>query len=186
MMNGIGKFFCKRCYFYKKNLWCAFIGHVIRKIILMETIDEIDKGILRELQKNAKITTKELASKLNLTISPVYERIKRLENTGFIKDYVAILDKNLINKPFTSYCQVSMRYHEEYIDKFEEEILKLDEVQECYHIAGQIDFLLKINVGSIDEYHDFIRYKLSKINNIGLLNSAFVLKEIKKTYAYNI
>jgi len=152
----------------------------------METIDEIDKSILRELQKNAKVTTKELAAGLNLTISPVYERIKRLETLGFIKEYVAVLDKYMINKPFTSYCQVSMRYHEEYIDKFEEEILKLDEVQECYHIAGQIDFLLKINVGSIDEYHDFIRYKLSKINNIGTLNSAFVLKEIKKTYAYNI
>jgi len=152
----------------------------------MDPIDEIDKSILRELQKNAKITTKELASKLNLTISPVYERIKRLENLGFITEYVAVLNKYMINKPFTSYCQVSMRYHEEYIDKFEEEILKLDEVQECYHIAGQIDFLLKINVGSIDEYHDFIRYKLSKINNIGILNSAFVLKEIKKTYAYNI
>jgi DNA-binding Lrp family transcriptional regulator len=152
----------------------------------MESIDEIDKGILRELQKNAKITTKELASKLNLTISPVYERIKRLENMGFIREYVAILDKETIGKAFTSYCQVSMRYHEEYIDKFEEEILKLDEVQECYHIAGQIDFLLKINVGSIDEYHNFIRYKLSKITNVGILNSAFVLKEIKKTYAYNI
>ena len=152
----------------------------------MEHIDDIDKAILRELQKNAKITTKELASTLNLTISPVYERIKRLESLGFIKEYVAVLNKYMINKPFTSFCQVSMRYHEEYIDKFEEEILNLDEVQECYHVAGQIDFLLKINVGSIEEYHDFIRYKLSKIPNIGILNSAIVLKEIKHTYAYNI
>ena len=152
----------------------------------MENIDDIDKAILRELQKNAKITTKELASTLNLTISPVYERIKRLESLGFIKEYVAVLDKYMINKPFTSFCQVSMRYHEEYIDKFEEEIRNLEEVQECYHIAGQIDFLLKINVGSIEEYHDFIRYKLSKIPNIGILNSAIVLKEIKHTYAYNI
>src|ERR1700744_2203881 len=154
--------------------------------MLMENLDEIDKQILRELQKHAQVPTKSLASKLTLTISPVYERIKRLETAGFIKEYVAVLNKNMINKPFTSYCQVSMRYHEEYIDKFEEEILKLDEVQECYHIAGQIDFLLKINVGSIDEYHNFIRHKLSKINNIGILNSAFVLKEIKQTYAYNI
>jgi Lrp/AsnC family leucine-responsive transcriptional regulator len=179
-------FSAKDVIFIKKILIGQYSPHLLRKFILMEAIDEIDKSILRELQKNAKITTKELASKLNLTISPVYERIKRLENAGFIKEYVAILNKNMISKPFTSYCQVSMRYHEEYIDKFEEEILKLDEVQECYHIAGQIDFLLKINVGSIDEYHDFIRYKLSKINNIGILNSAFVLKEIKKTYAYNI
>lgn len=153
----------------------------------MNTIDDIDRTILKELQQNAKITTKELAALLNLTISPVYERIKRLENLGYVKQYVAVLNKNLLSQPFTTYCQVSMRYHDEaFIDKFEQEIQNLDEVQECYHIAGQIDFLLKINVSSIDEYHNFIRYKLSKISNIGVLNSAFVLKEIKHTYAYNI
>ncbi len=173
--------------FIQKNILNLYYNSSgIENFTTMDIIDDTDKAILRELQKNAKITTKELASKLNLTISPVYERIKRLENLGYIKEYVAVLNKYLINKPFTSYCQVSMRYHEEYIDKFEEEILKLEEVQECYHIAGQIDFLLKINVGSIDEYHDFIRYKLSKINNIGTVNSAFVLKEIKHTYAYHI
>ncbi len=153
----------------------------------MNAIDDIDRIILKELQQNAKITTKELASLLNLTISPVYERIKRLENLGYVKQYVAVLDKNLLSQPFTTYCQVSMRYHNEaFIDKFEQEIQNLEEVQECYHIAGQIDFLLKINVRSIDEYHNFIRYKLSKISNIGVLNSAFVLKEIKHTHAYNI
>jgi len=152
----------------------------------MSTIDNIDKIILRELQQNAKITTKELANILNLTISPVYERIKRLENLGYVKQYVAVLNKDLVSKSFTTYCQVSMRYHNEaFIDKFEQEIQNLDEVQECYHIAGQIDFLLKINVSSLDEYHDFIRYKLSKISNIGVLNSAFVLKEIKHTHAFN-
>lgn len=153
----------------------------------MNAIDDIDRIILKELQQNAKITTKELAALLNLTISPVYERIKRLENLGYVKQYVAVLDKNLLSQPFTTYCQVSMRYHNEaFIDKFEQEIQNLEEVQECYHIAGQIDFLLKINVRSIDEYHNFIRYKLSKISNIGVLNSAFVLKEIKHTHAYNI
>ncbi|MGX5689168.1 Lrp/AsnC family transcriptional regulator [Arcticibacter tournemirensis] len=153
----------------------------------MNAIDDIDRIILKELQQNAKITTKELAALLNLTISPVYERIKRLENLGYVKQYVAVLNKNLLSQPFTTYCQVSMRYHNEaFIDKFEQEIQNLEEVQECYHIAGQIDFLLKINVRSIDEYHNFIRYKLSKISNIGVLNSAFVLKEIKHTHAYNI
>ncbi|KAA8484436.1 DNA-binding Lrp family transcriptional regulator [Arcticibacter tournemirensis] len=153
----------------------------------MNAIDDIDRIILKELQQNAKITTKELAALLNLSISPVYERIKRLENLGYVKQYVAVLNKNLLSQPFTTYCQVSMRYHNEaFIDKFEQEIQNLEEVQECYHIAGQIDFLLKINVRSIDEYHNFIRYKLSKISNIGVLNSAFVLKEIKHTHAYNI
>jgi len=82
---------------------------------------------------------------------------------------------------------VSMRYHNEaFIEKFEQEIQNLHEVQECYHMAGQVDFLLKINVASLDEYHDFVKYKLSKIDNIGVLNSTFVLKEIKHTSEFYI
>lgn len=153
----------------------------------MEGLDEIDKIILRYLQRDAKVTTKELASKLNLTISPIYERIKRMESAGYIKQYVAVLDRNLLNQQITSICLVSMRYHNEaFIEKFEREIRELKEVQECYHMAGQVDFLLKINLGSINEYHDFLKYKLSKIDNIGQLNSTFVLKEIVQTHAFNI
>jgi DNA-binding Lrp family transcriptional regulator len=153
----------------------------------MEELDEIDKKILRVLQKDAKVTAKELAASLNLTVSPVYERIRRLELLGFIKKYVAILDKNLLNKSVTSICQVSMRYHNEaFIENFEQEIQKLHEVQECYHLAGQVDFVLKIHVNSLEEYHDFVKYKLSKIENIGVLNSTFVLKEIKHSSEYYI
>lgn len=153
----------------------------------MEQLDKIDTKILRILQKDAKKTTKEIATILNLTISPIYERIRRLESLGFIKQYVAILDKKLINRSVTTICQVSMRYHNEaFIEKFEQEIQNLEEVQECYHMAGQVDFLLKINVGSLDEYHDFVKYKLSKIDNIGVLNSTFVLKEIKHTSEFYI
>ncbi len=153
----------------------------------MEELDEVDKKILRVLQKDAKVTAKELASSLNLTVSPVYERIRRMESLGYIKKYVAILDKNLINKSVTSICQVSMRYHNEaFIENFEQEIQKLHEVQECYHLAGQVDFVLKIHVNSLEEYHDFVKYKLSKIENIGVLNSTFVLKEIKHSSEYYI
>lgn len=153
----------------------------------MQNLDDIDKRLLRKLQVNAKATTKELAAELGLTISPVYERIRRLENMGFIKQYVAILDKKRLNLSITAICQVSMRYHNEtFIEKFEQEIQNLDEVQECYHMAGQVDFLLKISVNSLDEYHDFVKYKLSKIDNIGVLNSTFVLKEIKHNFAYAI
>lgn len=153
----------------------------------MERLDETDKTILRILQKDSKITAKEIASTLKMTTSPIYERIRRMEEAGFIKKYVAILDKNLINKQVTSICQVSMRYHNEtFIENFEQEIQKLDEVQECYHLAGQVDFVLKIHVNSLEEYHDFVKYKLSKIENIGILNSTFVLKEIKHSSEYFI
>jgi Lrp/AsnC family leucine-responsive transcriptional regulator len=153
----------------------------------MQQLDETDKIIMRILQKDAKKTAKEIASELKLTTSPIYDRIRRLESLGFIKKYVAILDKDLINRSITSICQVSMRYHNEaFIENFEQEIRKLEEVQECYHLAGQVDFVLKVHVNSLEEYHDFIKYKLSKIENIGILNSTFVLKEIKHSSEFYI
>ncbi|MHA7941546.1 Lrp/AsnC family transcriptional regulator [Formosa sp. 3Alg 14/1] len=153
----------------------------------MEPLDEIDTTILRILQKDSKKTAKEIANKLNMTASPVYERIRRLEKQGFIKKYVAILDKKLIDRSVTTICQVSMRYHNEaFIESFEEQIQNLEEVQECYHMAGEVDFILKINTKGLEDYHNFVKYKLSKIENIGVLNSTFVLKDIKQTSEFYI
>lgn len=153
----------------------------------METLDSVDLDILRILQKDSKITTKEMAQTLHLTASPVYERIKRLEKKGYIKKYVALLDKKLLKRPVTAICMVSLRYHNEgFIETFERQIKQLNEVQECYHMAGKVDFFLKINLESLDGYHEFVRLKLSKIENIGVLESYFVLKEIAHTTAYEI
>ncbi len=153
----------------------------------MEHLDQTDITILRILQRDSKKTAKEIATILNLTPSPVYERVRRLEKQGFIKKYVAILDKKLIDRSITTICQVSMRYHNEaFIEKFEEQIQNLAEVQECYHMAGQVDFILKIHTRSLEEYHDFVKTKLSKIENIGVLNSTFVLKEIKHSSEFYI
>jgi len=153
----------------------------------MENLDQTDRIILRILQNDSKKTAKEIASMLNLTVSPVYERIRRLENQGFIKKYVAILDKDRIDRSITAICQISMRYHDEsFIDEFEMQIQSLNEVQECYHMAGQVDFILKIHVQSLESYHEFVRYQLSKIKNIGVINSNFVIKEIKHTSEYYI
>lgn len=153
----------------------------------METIDTVDLKILRILQLDAKKTTKEIAKTLNLTASPVYERIRRLEKKGYIKGYVALLNKKKINRPVTVICMVSLRYHNEgFIDTFEKQIKALDEVQECYHMAGKVDFFLKINLQSLEVYHEFVRSKLSKIENIGILESYFVLKEMFHTTEYHI
>lgn len=153
----------------------------------MKNLDKTDITILRILQKDAKKTAKEIAENLNLTVSPVYERIRRLEKGGYIKKYVAILDKKLLDLSVTAFCQVSMRYHEEtFIEKFEEQIQSLAEVQDCFHMAGKVDFILKINTQSLEGYHDFIKYKLSKIENIGELNSSFVLNEIKNSTEFHM
>ena len=153
----------------------------------MERLDEIDIKILRILQEDSKKTTKDIAESLHLTTSPIYERIKYLERKGYIKKYVALIDKKLVNKPITAICMVSLRYHNEgFIDKFDSQIKAIKEVQECYHMAGKVDFFLKINLESLDAYHEFIRSKLSKIDNIGVLESYFVLKEIMHTTEYDI
>ncbi len=152
----------------------------------MERLDAIDLKILRILQTDSKKTTKDIANVLHLTASPVYERIRRLEKNGYIKKYVALIDKTLINCPITAVCMVSLRYHDEgFIDKFDRQIKALPEVQECYHMAGKVDFFLKINLRSLEDYHEFVRLKLSKIENIGVLESYFVLKEIKATTEYH-
>ena len=155
------------------------------KITVMEQIDETDLKILQILQKDAKKTTKEIAQELNLTASPIYERIRKLEKRGIIKKYVALLDQSKLNIPVTAICLVSQRYHNEgFIEKFEKQIKNLNEVQECYHMAGKVDFFLKINIESLAAYHEFVRTKLSKISNIGVLESYFVLKEITATTEY--
>lgn len=153
-----------------------------------ESLDQIDLTILRLLQEDAKITAKEIAARLDLTPSPVYERIRRLERTGYIKGYVALLEKKQFpGLAVTAICLVSMRYHDSnYIEKFEAQVRELEEVQECFHMAGKVDFILKVNSASLDDYHNFIRDKLSSIENIGELNSSFVLKEIKHTTALKI
>jgi|TARA_B110000908_G_scaffold165316_1_gene214591 Lrp/AsnC family leucine-responsive transcriptional regulator len=153
----------------------------------MEKLDDIDLKILRILQNNSKKTTKEIADSINLSSSPVHERIKKLEKNGYIKKYVALLNKKKIGKPITAICMVSLRYHHEgFIDKFERQIKALEEIQECYHMAGKVDFFLKINLEGLESYHDFVRSKLSKIENIGILESYFVLKEIHNTTGYYI
>ncbi|MEX6625712.1 Lrp/AsnC family transcriptional regulator [Tenacibaculum salmonis] len=153
----------------------------------MIKIDETDLKILRILQQDCKKTAKEISETLNLTVSPIYERIKRLEKLGIIKKYVAILDKKNIKVPVTAICMVSLRYHDEgFIDKFDAQIKELKEVQKCYHMAGKVDFFLQINLKDLEDYHDFVRLKLSKIDNIGILESYFVLKEIIDKTEYHL
>ncbi|MBE7630413.1 Lrp/AsnC family transcriptional regulator [Tenacibaculum piscium] len=153
----------------------------------MIKLDEVDLKIIRILQEDCKKTAKEISQSLNLTVSPIYDRIRRLEKLGVIKKYVAILDKNHINRPITAICMVSLRYHNQgFMDKFEAQIKELKEVQKCYHMAGKVDYFLHINLPGIEDYHDFVRLKLSKIENIGVLESSFVLKEIIDKTAYYV
>lgn len=143
-------------------------------------IDSIDKQILSILQQDAQITNVELARKIGISPPAMLERVKRLEKNGIIKRYVAIVDPSKISKGIFALVSVSLSAHQlSSIDQFTRQIKKLDEVLECYHVAGEEDFILKIAVSSIEEYEKFILSKLTKIKGVNKVNTKFVLSTVK-------
>lgn len=146
----------------------------------MEDLDELDKKILDALQKNARVTTKELSFDLKLSQTPIYERIKRLERDGYIDKYVALLSKNRLGKSMVSFCSVQLKEHAKpFLQKFEKEVMSLPEVIECYYIAGNFDYLLKVVIKDMGEYQNFLVNKLASLDNIANAQSMFVMTEIK-------
>lgn len=146
--------------------------------------DVIDKQLLSLVQEDAKRTNKEYANILGLSTTAVYERIKRLEKTGVIRKYTALLDKGKIKKSFQVLCHVQLTQHvEKNVLQFEREVLKLDEVSECYHISGEYDYILKVHVSDMEDYRQFMVSKLTAISNIGSTQSSFVINEVKYTTA---
>jgi DNA-binding Lrp family transcriptional regulator len=146
-------------------------------------IDETDKKILGLLQQNAQYTYKEIAQKINLSLTPVHDRIKRLENEGVIERYVTLLNKKKLGKSLTVYCQVTLiRQTKEVSSEFDKAILLLPEVIECNFVSGSFDYLLKLIVTDMDAYHQFHQQKLSIITGVSLINSFFVMSEVKSSY----
>jgi Lrp/AsnC family transcriptional regulator, leucine-responsive regulatory protein len=124
--------------------------------------DELDKKLLLLLQTDSKMTTKELSLKLHLSVTAVYERIKKLEREKVVKKYVALLDRNKVNKGFVVFCHIKLIQHtKEYLTTFENEVVQLSEVLECFHVSGDYDYILKICVGSMEEYREFMVTKLT-------------------------
>lgn len=153
----------------------------IRKKTVM-LMDSVDKRILNELQKNAKVNMKELADELHLSKSPLYERVKRLEEEGYITRYAAIVNKEKIGKPLVVFCRLSTRAHDqESYARFVEEIQNLEEVVECYSIGGEYDVLVKIIVKDLDTYDKFRLEKLTSIKGVAKINSTIAIREFKNT-----
>ncbi len=144
--------------------------------------DPIDKKLLHYLQQNSKQTTKELSIKLNLSVTAVYERIKKLEKQKVIKKHTVLLDKTKIGKAFMVFCHVKLIQHtKENIIEFEKEITKLNEVLECFHLSGDYDYILKVCVSDMNEFREFMVTKLTVIKNIGSTQSSFAISEVKNT-----
>jgi Lrp/AsnC family leucine-responsive transcriptional regulator len=155
------------------------------KLLFMHPLDSIDIRILQLLQHDARLTNKEVADKLGKSVTPVYERIKRLEDEGYIMRYVALVNKDLVGKHLTAFTTVEMKEcSTNALRGFEREVIKFPEVMECYHLTGQFDFLLKIAIRDMVEYNGFLMNKLATLPNVGGLETFFALSEGKKETAY--
>lgn len=148
----------------------------------MILLDATDKQIVNLLQKNSKANIKEIALKIGLTQTPTYERIKRLEKSGVIQKYIAILNKEKVGFTVEVFCQVTLLVHsKELIRKFEAAVNKIDEVIECFHVAGNYDYLLKVIVPDMKSYQLFLKNKLSVLDSVGNVQSTFVMSSTKDT-----
>lgn len=154
---------------------------------MTETLDSIDLQILRTLQKNSKLTTKELADAVNLTPTPVFERQKRLERRGYIKRYVAVLDAEKLGLGLQVFCKVKLKQiNHEIADAFARRIMRLPEVTECYNTSGNYDYLLKVRAANMKQYQEFVLNKLGDIDSLGSIESMFVMSEVKQDYGLHI
>ncbi|MNF23759.1 Leucine-responsive regulatory protein [compost metagenome] len=145
-------------------------------------LDPTDKKLLYLLQNDTKKTTKELSLLLNLSVTAVYERIKKLEREGIIDKYVVLLNRTKIEKGFVVFCHLKLIQHTKaFIDQFENEVIQLKEVLECHHVSGDYDYILKIVVKDMDAYREFLVKKLTTLEHIGSTHSTFMISEVKNT-----
>jgi Lrp/AsnC family transcriptional regulator len=145
-------------------------------------LDETDKKILELLQEDAQLTLKDMANQINLSLTPVHDRVKRLEKEGYIEKYVALLNKKKVGNHLTVYCQVTLvKQTIDLSDAFNEAILQLPEVVECSFVSGTFDYFLKVVLPDMESYHNFHQKKLSILPQVALINSFFIITEVKNT-----
>src|SRR5574344_1768356 len=149
----------------------------------MEELDETDKRILRILQKDSKLTTKELAAKVNLSPTPVFERQRRLEREGYIEKYVAVINPHRVGNGLIVLCNIRLKQHTQaLIQQFMDAVQDLEEVTECYNTSGDYDFQIKVYVSNMKHYQEFMLNTLGTIDCVGSLHSIFVIEEIKDSH----
>lgn len=152
-----------------------------------EHLDATDIAILRALQQDARLTTKELALKVNLSSTPVFERVKRMEREGFIKRYITVLDAEKLNKGFVVFCSVKLSpINKKVAEEFCDSIREIPEVTECYNISGHYDYLLKVHAPDMKYYQEFVLNVLGQLPMLGSLESTFVMEEVKHLFGVAI
>ncbi len=143
-------------------------------------LDATDRKILKLLQEDARMGIKTIAARVNMTKTPVYERIKRLEKAGVITKYVAVVDRKKVSPSMIIFLSGALAVTAfEQIQEFYEAVEKIPEIMECYLMGGENDFLLKVVVKDLDEYNTFYSQKLATLPRVGHIRSSFVLNEVK-------
>lgn len=153
----------------------------------MNELDPTDLAILNMLQNNSRLSHKQIGDQLHKSATPIHNRIRRLQNDGYIKRYATILNNKKIDRGLVGFIQVTLKEHSfEALTAFKQAVVKLDEVMECYHMNGHFDFLLRIAIRDMDEYNEVLMTKLSKLPDVGNMQSHFVMSEIKHETAYQL
>ena len=159
------------------------MAKAVQKEELAVKLDEKDLLILKQLQQNARASVKDITASINLTPTPVHERIRRMEDNGVIKQYATLVDPGKIGKGLIVICYVSLREHNKIAGaKFIKTVQSMNEIIECYNISGEFDFMLKVVAEDMNTYYDFHVNKLSQVENMGQVQSIFVMGVIKQTH----
>lgn len=149
--------------------------------------DKIDLQLLSLLQHDSTLSNKEIADKLGKTATPVMLRRKWLEENGYIRKYMAVVDREKLQLSLVAYTNVQLKDHsQQTLNEFEKAVQTFEEVMECNHMTGLYDYLLKIVVKDMNAYHRFVIRKLSTLPNIGTVQSSFVMSGIKEIWDYRV
>lgn len=150
-------------------------------------LDRIDHKILRQLQNNGRLTNADLARSVNLSPTPCLERVRRLENDGYILDYVALLNPQKLGAGVISFIQVLLdRTNPDVFERFKKQVGLCPEVMECHMVAGGFDYLLKVRTGSMIEYRDFLGETLARMSDIKQTHTYVVIEEVKATHSITV
>jgi Lrp/AsnC family leucine-responsive transcriptional regulator len=154
---------------------------------MLSELDDCDIKILQILQHDCRITAKEMSDKVGKSVTAVHDRIRRLEDSGYILRYVALLDGARIGRGVTGYTTIHLKEHSQSVLRaFEREVIKFPEVMDCCQLTGQADFIIRVVIADLQAYNEFLLNKLATLANIGTVQTSFVLSEAKRETAYQV
>jgi len=150
-------------------------------------IDAIDKAILNLMQPDGRVSNADLAERVNLSPSACLRRVRQLEEAGIIEGYAMLVNPAAIGKPSNVFVEVSLASQSEYsLNSFESAVAECPEVMECYLMAGDSDYLLRLVVADAADYERIHKTHLSRLPNVSRIRSQFTLRAVCKKTAFQV